>query len=312
MNVEEDDGTTKYTKYTKPDEVKSDETLALPALPCASASRFVLFVHFVVWNSASRMNQMRRVAWLISVLLALAAALGFTRWRLHRAAQPVELTLYFHPFVGAEPLVFNECRYPNPGGEGRFKVRDFQFFLSNIQLVSPAGAFIEPDSYHLVRFDGDESTFRIVLRDVPRRKYERIEFGIGVDAAANRSLESRGDLDPNSRMAWTWEVGYKFVLFEGELLRASASDPLVYHIGFTENYRPISTRLPREALDGRLARLDFRVDLLRLFQGSTKVDMAALPSVKFDRADAALLGRNFAALVAPMWPDATARPDGAR
>jgi len=245
------------------------------------------------------------------MLLAVAAALGVTGWQLHRAAQPMELALYFHPFVGPEPLVLNESRYHNPGGEGRFKVRDFQFFLSNIRLVSATGAYVESDSYHLVRFDGDEAAFVIVLRDVPRRKYDRIEFGIGVDAAANRSLASRGDLDPNSRMAWNWEVGYKFVLFEGTLLRGDASDPLVYHVGFDQNYRQVATELRRDLLDSRSARLDFRVDLLRLFQGSTNINMAALPSVKFDRADAALLGRNFAAMVTPMWPHAAARPDGA-
>jgi len=133
------------------------------------------------------MNRMRKATLLVSVLLAVAAALGVTSWRLYRAAQPVELALYFHPFVGPEPLVLNESLYPNPGGEGRFKVRDFQFFLSNIRLVSAAGAYVESDSYHLVRFDGEEPAFVIVLHDVPRRNYERIEFGIGVDAAANRA-----------------------------------------------------------------------------------------------------------------------------
>jgi hypothetical protein len=104
-------------------------------------------------------------------------------------------------------------------------------------------------------------------------------------------------------MAWSWEVGYKFVLFEGALLRGNASDPLVYHVGFNENYKLISTKLRRDSLDGRPARLDFGVDILRLFQGSTNVDMAALPSVKFDRADAARLGRNFEGMVTPMWID---------
>ena len=191
-------------------------------------------------------------------------------------------------------------------------MRDFQFFLSNIRLVSATGAYVESDSYHLVRFDGEEPAFGIVLHDVPRRNYERIEFGIGVDAAANRSLMSRGDLDPNGRMAWNWEVGYKFVLFEGALLRGDVSDPLVYHVGFSENYRSISTELYRDPLDSRPARLDFRVDLLRLFRGSTNVDMAALPSVKFDRGDAALLTRNVAALVTPMWTNSAGQADGVR
>src|SRR5262252_5508922 len=110
------------------------------------------------------MNRMRKAVLLLPLLLTVAAALGVTGWRLHRAAQPVDVVLYCHPFVGAEPLVLNDYRYPNPGGEGRFKVRDFQFFLSNIRLVSAAGTYFESDSYHLVRFDGDESVFVIALR----------------------------------------------------------------------------------------------------------------------------------------------------
>jgi hypothetical protein len=234
------------------------------------------------------------------VLLAVVAAVGVNGSCARREAPPVELELRFHAFVGPEPLVLNEPRYPNPGGAGRFAVRDFQFFLSNIRLVGPAGAYVEPDSYHLVRFDGEEPASVIVLRNVPRRDYGTIEFGIGVDAEANSSLVPRGDLDPNGRMAWTWEVGYKFVLLEGMLLRGETNEPLVYHVGFDESYAPVSIDLHGARLDGHGARVDFRVDLLRLFQGSTTVDMAALPSVKFDRADAALLAGNFPAMVTPM------------
>jgi len=258
------------------------------------------------------MNRMRKIAWLRTAFLAVAAALGVTGWRLYHAAQARELALYFHPFVGKEPLVLNQDRYPNPGGKGRFKVRDFQFFLSNIRLVSATGTYLESDSYHLVRFDGEEPGFVIMLHEVPRRNYERIEFGIGVDATANKSLKQRGDLDPNGRMAWNWEVGYKFVLLEGTLLRGDANDPLVYHVGFEENYRPIATEVPRELRHSRLVRLDFRVDILRLFQGATNVDLAALPSVKFDRADAALIARNFSSMVTPMWKDAASQPHSAR
>lgn len=207
------------------------------------------------------------------------------------ASQPGDLTLTFHPFVGTEPLAFNESRYPNPGGEGHFEVRSFQFYVSNIRLTGESGTYAEPDSYHLVRFDGDEPGFDIVLRGVPRRGYRRLEFGIGVDPAANRSLAQRGDLDPNGRMAWTWEVGYKFVLLEGTLTRGDESVPLVYHVGFDESYRVVAMDLPRGG------RLDLRVDLLQLFRG---VDIAALPTVKFDRGDTALLARNVAALITPM------------
>jgi hypothetical protein len=243
---------------------------------------------------------MRIAKVVLPVLFALTAAAGLAGWWHDRNAQPIDLALYFHPFIGPEPLVLDDARYPNPGGMGRFKVRDFQLLLSNIRLTGVDGAYAEPDSYHLVRFDGAEPAFGIVLHGVPRRDYQGIEFGIGVDAVANQSRVQRGDLDPNGRMAWTWEVGYKFVLFEGTLTRENASLPLVYHVGFTENYSVVSTKLPKGFVVDGAARLDFRVDILRLFQSSPPIDMAALPAVKFDRSDAALLARNFADMIKPM------------
>jgi hypothetical protein len=246
---------------------------------------------------------MRRAKYVVPVLLALTAVLALAGWLRHRALQPMELTLYFHPFVGSEPLALGTSRYANPGGDGRFAVRSFQFYLSNIRLAGDSGAYAEPDSYHLVRFDGAEPTYGIVLRGVPRRKYRRLEFGLGVDPAANRSLAQRGDLDPNGRMAWAWEVGYKFVLVEGTLARGEDGVPIVYHVGFDENYAVISTELPQGSFEDGAARFDFRVDLLQLFGGSPAVDMAALPTVKFDRGDAARLGRNFAAMITPLGAD---------
>jgi hypothetical protein len=234
------------------------------------------------------------------VVLAAAAVLYAAARFLDHATQPVELTLQFHPFVGAEPLVPNQMRYANPGGEGRFEVRDFQFFLSNIRLAGDTGAYTEPDSYHLVRFDGAQATYLVTLHDVSRRAYKLIEFAIGVDPAANRSIEPRGDLDPNGRMAWTWDVGYKFVLLEGAFVRDGVRKPLVYHVGFDENYKRISTPFDAGLLSTPDANLNFRVDLLKMFTGHAKVDMAALSTVKFDRNDAALLARNYAEMIGPM------------
>jgi len=245
------------------------------------------------------MTRVNRTALLLSVLVAAAALLAAASFH-YRAAQPVELTLRFHPLVGAEPLVPNELRYANPGGEGSFGIRDFQFFLSNIRLAGDTSVYIEPDSYHRVRFDAAQATYVVTLHDVPRGDYNHIEFGIGVDPAANHSIESRGDLDPNSRMAWTWEVGYKFVLIEGDFVLDGVRKPLVYHVGFDENYKRISSEFDSELLDARDPNLNFRVDLLKMFTGHATVDMAVLSNVIFDRSDAALLARNYAEMISPM------------
>jgi hypothetical protein len=234
---------------------------------------------------------------LVPGLVLFAAAAVVAVWYSGRPEQPGRLVLRIHPFVGPEPLELNRVRYANPGGEGTFKVRDFQFFLGNVRLVADGSEFVEPESYHLARFDGGDGTHSIVIEDVPREDYGRIEFGIGVDAEANGSIASVGELDPNGRMAWSWDVGYKFVLVEGGIVVGDVQSPLVYHVGFDENYKRVSLELDGPLFDGLEGEVHLRADLKRMFQGSEAVDMSALSTVKFDRADSKLLADNFASMV---------------
>ncbi|MEN8145323.1 MAG: MbnP family protein [Gemmatimonadota bacterium] len=248
---------------------------------------------------------MARKRYLSSILPVLAVALTGAIYVSCQSVQPVSLTLRFHPFVGDQALLLNQVRYPNPGGEGSFKVRDFQFFVSNVRLVGNSEEFLEPESYHLARFDSEDGTYVIVIDSVPQADYGRVEFGIGVDSAANASLASVGDLDPNGRMAWNWEVGYKFVLVEGGLMLGDTQYPLVYHIGFDENYKVASFTLGDSLFDHQDPSVDFRVDLLQMFDGTETVDMAALPNVKFDRTDAGMLAGNYAGMVSKCTPPCT-------
>ena len=234
---------------------------------------------------------------LVPAVLLMAALVSITAY-LVLASRPMQITLVFHPFVGREAMVLNDFRYANPGGEGTFKIRSFQFFLSNIRLMADSGVYAQRDSYHLARFDNDDGEYRIVLENVPRRNYQYIEFGIGVDAAANGTITMQGDLDPNGRMAWSWDVGYKFVLLEGGLMLNEIQVPLVYHVGFDENYKSISTPLAAGLKKHRDVSLDFRVDLLQMFVAKSGVNMSTLPNVKFDRGDARRLADNYADMIA--------------
>ncbi len=210
---------------------------------------------------------------------------------------PGRLILNFHATVDGEPLAFDQVRYQNPGGAGKFKIRAFQFYLSNIKLVGASGEYSEPESYHLARFDNEDQVYSIVLDGVPRLAYERVEFSIGVDEVANNSIAPLGDLDANSRMAWSWDVGYKFVIFEGVLELDDEQIPLVYHIGFDENYKSIAVNLDERLFGQHEESLDFEVDVMKSFTGTTLVDMALLPSVKFDKTDARLIADNYATMV---------------
>lgn len=234
------------------------------------------------------------------VLLAALLVAGGALYLALRPAPTGPVDLRVRAVMGAEPLELGEGSYPNPGGEGEFTIRDFQFFLSNVRLLGEDAEYREPDSYHLVRFDSADGTFAIELPDVPREEFTRLEFAIGVDSAANASYAPVGDLDPNGRMAWGWEIGYKFVLVEGRLDAGDAVLPLVYHVGFDENLRQVSLPLDAASLAGAEATIELCADLMRMFTGDEAnevVDMRQTSNVTTERTSSRLLADNYAGMV---------------
>lgn len=239
----------------------------------------------------------RRKIWVLAFLVTLTLA-GAAGWW-YRSLQPGTLVLRLHATADHEPLVYNRFDYDNPGGDGQFRVRDFQFFVSNIRLVSKDGVHEPVESYYLARFDNPTVSYEIVLNNVPARDYNQVEFALGVDAEANGSIRSVGDLDPNGRMAWSWETGYKFILFEGALQLNEQVIPLVYHVGFDENYTPLSFSRDASVEPLSTSVIEFSVDVLQMFKGQETIDMATLPDVKFDRDDARLIAGNLTRMITP-------------
>ena len=235
--------------------------------------------------------------YLLIALIILASSLLAVSYSLFITRSVETVNLHFEAVVDGDPVVFDQLQYSNPGGEGQFKIRSFLFYLSNVKLIGDSENYIEADSYHLARFDNGNA-FTIELSDVPRQRYERIEFSIGVDETANNSIKPIGDLDPNSRMAWSWDVGYKFLLFEGGIELNEALLPLVYHVGFDENYKSMAFNLDQARYEGPLKSAYFKVDIMRLFTGATTIDIAELSTVKFDKLDAQVIANNYARMIA--------------
>jgi hypothetical protein len=238
------------------------------------------------------------------LLIGVAVALiGAAVWVIRPLIFPpnTAVTLEFVPVVDGSPLLFNEFAYANPGGTGVYSVHDFKFYLSNVKLHGNDEIFAETDSYHLVRFDNLDGSFRIVLTDVPLRTLDSISFSIGLDAEANSSIRPMGDLDANGQMAWNWEVGYKFVLLEARFKDGADVKPLVYHIGFDENRRDFEF-----APAGNYAMTDegpirFVVDIMKIFDSTTKIDIAEIDTVKFDEVDARLIADNYQNMIEVRW-----------
>ncbi|TWX47189.1 MbnP family protein [Colwellia hornerae] len=209
---------------------------------------------------------------------------------------PKDLILRFHPYVGNQPLVLHHQSYKNPGGSGDFSITDFQLFISNITVKYSTSSISELNSYHLIRFDGGTSFDQILIPKIKIKDIETLSLGIGVDPKANGTIMFTGDLDPNSRMAWNWQVGYKFLLLEGKLTIEDKQIPLVYHIGFDESYAVLNFDITDEKIsnDGVI---NFKIDLLRLFQKTSitgkslaktplkqkinYIDMSEISQVKF-------------------------------
>ena len=204
-----------------------------------------------------------------------------------------DIELHFDAYANGEPLVFNEYLYTNPAGDQPLKINRFRFFVTNIIFESADDTYAVPESYYLARFDNDERRFSIFLSDVPLKSVERITFSIGPDAEANASINTVGDLDPNSQMAWNWEVGYKFLVFEGAFNNGDRVAPLVYHVGFNENRRDL-TFFPSQQGGAYI----FRVDAMALIKSKNEIDVSVIPSVKFDKHDAKLLADNYATMIA--------------
>jgi len=215
---------------------------------------------------------------------------------LMQTTQPSQLILRFKATVGNQPLVLHHKSYANPGGDGVFTVRDLQFFISNIKLLGQVGNVSETESYHLVRFDNDDSFYEIVLPNINVQDYQQIELGIGVDPKANGTITIAGDLDPNGRMAWSWDVGYKFLLLEGALINQEQQVPLVYHIGFNSSYTRLTFPI-KEAIKSNTTLINFNVDLLHLFNKSNPIDLTNISTVKFDKNDVAVIAQGFESLI---------------
>lgn len=233
----------------------------------------------------------------ISILCRRASVLtAIAGWSLSGPAVSENRSLEIH-FVATSqgaPFNFDQFEYSDPVGGESIMLRDFRFYASGLKLRNATAEFVEADSYHLIRFDARSNADKIVVENVPMRDIDEIEISIGLDPEANGSIMPRGDLDPNSRMAWNWEIGYKFLLGEGALMNEGTIEPLVYHVGFNESFRTITLPV---SLIGEDMSLSLEVEILGLFAGEHTIDMSALPTVKMNRKDASMLADNFARIL---------------
>jgi hypothetical protein len=210
------------------------------------------------------------------------------------------VVLSFRANVDGNPLVLGSGRYQNPNGTGEFTVENFKLYVSNIVLVNSQTekTHREKNSYHLLRFDSPEGVYNVSIDSVALTDFDSLYFSIGVDSAKNTSIDNIGDLDPNSQMAWNWNVGYKFVVMEGNYYKGGNDrpTPLVFHIGFSENYRPLSFKISPVEINSN-EQINFDVDISAMFGTPNQINFDTLSSVTFNRSKASMVAGNFTKMI---------------
>jgi hypothetical protein len=212
------------------------------------------------------------------------------------------LSLTFDNIAGTQDLKLNATTYQNAVGES-FVVTKFNYFVSNIQLKKDDGSTYtlpQGDSYFLVE-EEKPASLSLTLASIPSGNYTGMTFVVGVDSLrslADISLRT-GVLDPalNDGMYWEWNSGYIFMKLEGTspLAPAAQNNTFFYHIGgfgggfngkkTINNLRTISL-----SFNGDVVKVDpsvkpkvqLKTDVLKVFNGPTKLSIAQNSSVMFD------------------------------
>ncbi len=138
-------------------------------------------------------------------------------------------------------LVKEELIFKDSLGQ-EYSIASFNYFISNIKLKNKEQNILyqQENSYHLVKVFLNPNNTEIILKNVPRKKFEELELSIGIDSLTNNRIDKPKDLDASKEMFWSWEDGYKFLDFTGRYKDGDKEQGFVFHIGGNENYKTIT------------------------------------------------------------------------
>ncbi|GAB2558710.1 MbnP family protein [Spirosoma aerophilum] len=212
------------------------------------------------------------------------------------------MRIAFDNVVGTSDLKLGTGSYQNAVGES-FSVTKFNYFVSNIRLRREDGSeFVVPQdsSYFLIQEEKAASQ-TVNLSNIPTGNYTGITFVVGVDSLRSLADISKrtGALDPglNDGMYWEWNSGYIFLKLEGQsaVAPAAQNNTFFFHIGgfgggyngkkTINNLRTVTIPFKTDMAKVQAASVptvQLNVDVLSIFNGSTKLSIAQHSSVMFD------------------------------
>jgi hypothetical protein len=242
---------------------------------------------------------------LLAILFFVFTFLGCTRVQVDAEFDPNEtgsLILEFDNIAGSQDLKLG-TEYTNAVNE-KFSVNLLQYFISNIKLKTQDGRehiIPQDQSYFLVREHDKNSQF-IKLNGLPEGYYTQVSFTIGVDStrctmppAQRTGVLDIGNENTGKSMYWSWNSGYIFFKIEGYSPVGrdyNGQKVFFYHVGGFGGYSSptvnnIRTKTMTFGKDRALVRktktpeIHIVTDVLKVFDGSTKISIATNPSSHF-------------------------------
>lgn len=204
----------------------------------------------------------------------------------------VEITI--EPEFFGQTLVLGNRLYHTPKGDSLY-LDLLRFYISSVQLQGTKGVYKEPNSYHLIDIEENDSP-KILLKNVPLGQYTQLRFLIGTDSLTNVAGAMGGDLDPTKGMYWAWNTGYINAKIEGRSASCNTRrQAFEFHIGgyksphqtVREVVLPLKNIVLRE---NSPAKIPVQLNLGTFF---SHIQLALTNSIMIPSAQAALLADYF-------------------
>jgi hypothetical protein len=151
--------------------------------------------------------------WTTGLLMIVCWSFASCKKELSATGSPTTITLQFDNKAGLAPLTLGTVYTDATTGE-QFAVTTLKYYISNVQLISKNGTFLDaPSVYHLV--DASDTTTGSLSFTADADSLIAISFLVGVDSNRCINGPQTGDLAPSKGMFWSAAAGYIMAELEG-------------------------------------------------------------------------------------------------
>lgn len=150
-----------------------------------------------------------------------------------------KIEFFFEHNVNNEKLQCDTLKYINSSGN-KYMVNEVQYFISNVQLISPAKDAVLIDDWkaiHYIDTDIEETQKWQIYDPIPSGHYDSIAFIFGLNEADNKSFIFVNP--PERDMFWPSALGggYHYLKLNGKWLNSQQLlQPFDFHLGIGQIY----------------------------------------------------------------------------